>query len=100
MQEKANFYTGKKQTLAKILHHHLHSSDTYLLLKFISNFVSDVDECMNRVNGVSSKGGCQHKCNNTIGLFICSCNKEFVLRRHAKVRSIFKTFYKTSRKVT
>lgn len=34
---------------------------------------------MNRFNGVIPKGGCHHKCNNTIGSFICLCNEGFAL---------------------
>ena len=43
------------------------------------DFVSDVDECRKIISGVISKGGCQHKCNNTIGSYSCSCNEGFAL---------------------
>ena len=31
------------------------------------------------IGGNVSKGGCQHRCNNTIGTFVCSCNDGFAL---------------------
>ena len=48
-------------------------------LKPWSVFVSDVNECEKIIGGVVSKGGCQHKCNNTIGSYICLCNKGYFL---------------------
>ena len=47
--------------------------------KRVCYFIADIDECNKIVNGVISKGGCQHKCNNTIGSYSCSCNDGFVL---------------------
>ena len=82
-----------KETLTKHFDCHLCSSAKCLLLKFISNFVSDIDECMERINGVISKGGCQHKCNNTIGSYICSCNEGFAStsdKKACKGRKYFK----------
>ena len=74
----------KRETLTKHLDCYLFSSGKCLLLKIISNFVSDVDECMKRINGVVSKGGCQHKCSNTVGSYICSCNEGFALSSDKK----------------
>ena len=40
---------------------------------FSHHFTSDVDEC--EVNN----GGCDHKCTNTDGSFLCKCNKGYRL---------------------
>ena len=37
------------------------------------NFISDLNECEKKIDGVVSNRGCQHKCNNTVGSFSCSC---------------------------
>lgn len=42
-------------------------------------FVSDVNECDKVIGGMVSKGGCHHKCENTIGSYTCSCNKGYSL---------------------
>ena len=55
-----------------------------LLVKLVSNFPLDVNECEQIVGGLVSKGGCQHKCSNTIGSFICSCNPGFALTYDAR----------------
>ena len=34
---------------------------------------------MRTFHGVASNGGCQHKCNNTIGSYLCSCNDGYAL---------------------
>ena len=60
-------------------HAHLYNSKRCFLLRFILDLVSDVDECRKIISGVISKGGCQHKCNNTIGSYSCSCNEGFAL---------------------
>ena len=57
----------------------LFESEGCFLLKLVFYFIADIDECKKMVNGVISKGGCQHKCNNTIGSYSCSCNDGFVL---------------------
>ena len=41
--------------------------------------VLDINECQAVIDGVISKGGCQHKCTNTIDSYICSCNKGYYL---------------------
>ena len=57
----------------------LFDSEGCFLSKLVCYFIADIDECNKIVNGVISKGGCQHKCNNTIGSYSCSCNDGFVL---------------------
>ena len=44
----------------------------------------DVNECQVIIGGVISKGGCQHKCTNTIGSYIYSCNKGYYLTNDKK----------------
>ena len=34
---------------------------------------------MRTFHGVAWNGGCQHKCNNTIGSYLCSCNDGYAL---------------------
>ena len=41
--------------------------------------VSDENECEKVINGIISNGGCQHRCNNTIGSYTCSCNDGYLL---------------------
>lgn len=71
----------------------LFDSEGCFLSKLVCYFIADIDECNKIVNGVISKGGCQHKCNNTIGSYSCSCNDGFVLaydrRTCLGIRKIF-----------
>ena len=60
-------------------HIRLYDFERCFLLKHICHFIPDIDECKKIVGNVISKGGCQHKCNNTIGSYRCSCNDGFVL---------------------
>lgn len=53
--------------------------ENWLLLKPAKCFISDVNECEKAIGGLISNGGCQHKCNNTVGSFNCSCNDGFKL---------------------
>ena len=41
--------------------------------------ISDINECDEIIGGIVSKGGCQQRCNNTIGTYFCSCNDGYFL---------------------
>lgn len=41
---------------------------------FVAEYYADEDECQN------SNGGCQEKCVNTVGSYICSCREGFALQ--------------------
>ena len=45
------------------------------------NVYLDVNECE------VSNGGCEHKCKNTNGSYVCQCNKGFVLDGNGKTCS-------------
>lgn len=55
-----------------------------IVQKTWSTNVLDINECQAMVGGVISKGGCQHKCTNTIGSYICSCNEGYYLANDEK----------------
>ena len=69
--------TGSEQWSLKDIY--VYDFERCFLLKHVCHFIPDIDECKKIVGGVISKGGCQHKCNNTIGSYRCSCNDGFVL---------------------
>lgn len=56
----------------------------YLLKALILLSFLDVNECQETIGSVVSNGGCQHNCNNTIGSYICSCNKGYSLADDGK----------------
>ena len=35
--------------------------------------ILDINECDKIIGGILSNGGCEHRCNNTIGTYVCSC---------------------------
>lgn len=52
-----------------------HSDHTQSRRGFSAVYYADEDECQN------NKGGCQEKCVNTVGSYICSCREGFVLQK-------------------
>lgn len=51
------------------------SDHTQTRVGFSAVYHSDKDECQNK------NGGCQEKCENTVGGYICSCREGFVLQK-------------------
>lgn len=52
------------------------SDSTIQMSGFAAVFLTDIDEC------AINNGGCMHRCEDTIGSFICSCNDGYTLHEN------------------
>ncbi|XP_032593172.1 dorsal-ventral patterning protein tolloid [Drosophila grimshawi] len=59
-----------------ILRLEFHSDRTVQRTGFVAQFTIDEDEC------AVNNGGCQHKCRNTYGAYLCSCRNGYTLDKN------------------